>query len=783
MGANIDRSMNDGRGPPVFKISGQVHHRIGPLLPSDGDVPKFLQLYIYDTANEVRNRLRALHPDERPSEPLDPAIIESLTQMVDAYNPLARQFRLARDRLADDSNEEFIIRIVGAREGDPVQYNLPTTDQLAMLVDFTLDTFQRDIVVQARCGQLQHISALHPAYMALQYPLLFPYGERGFQVGVFYDGANVSGKKKRIKMTMQDYFRHAFHYRKNVPNPFLCYGQLSTQAKIDARACVDENRLWYIIKNQPKLRVESAQGIIDAIDKGCVDGSEIGKKTILPASHTGGRRYMIQNYHDGIAICRVHGHPDFFTTFTCNPKWPEITETLAAEPGQRATDRADLVVRVYNMKLDELLHDIKSGAVFGPITAGACSVHPAAPLPQMCYLHCLFMLVSLVLHTVEFQKRGLPHAHIIVWLAQDTSQPSPAFIDKFISAEIPDTYVDPLGYALVAEHMMHGPCGHGYATCPCMKDNKCSKKFPKTYQDETTIDANGFAVYKRPFNLRFIEKSGARLDNGWVVPYNMSLLKKYHAHINVEWCNKGIFIKYLFKYVTKGADRGKVYIERLRRSGSAPQNLEAQPVDEVREYLDCRYICEQDACWRIFGFDIHRHFPPVERMPVHLPGDNCIVYDEDADIENVASTEFLRRTMLTQWFVANRTDPAARDLTYCEFPSRWKWDASGRFWQPRRRSDGKIGRLYYVHPSAGERYFLRMLLLVVKGARSYEELRTYNGRVFPTFKLACSARGLLGDDREWYDAFDEAAAWASSAQLRRLFVTMLMFCEVIVRTS
>jgi hypothetical protein len=148
MGANIDRSMNDGRGPPVFKISGQVHHRVGPLLPSDGDVPKFLQLYIYDTANEVRNRLRALHPDERPSEPLDPAIIESLTQMVDAYNPLARQFRLARDRLADDSNEEFIIRIVGAREGDPVQYNLPTTDQLAMLVvgDFTLDTFQRDIL-------------------------------------------------------------------------------------------------------------------------------------------------------------------------------------------------------------------------------------------------------------------------------------------------------------------------------------------------------------------------------------------------------------------------------------------------------------------------------------------------------------------------------------------------------------------------------------------------------------------------------------------------------------
>lgn len=270
-------------------------------------------------------------------------------------------------------------------------------------------------------------------------------------------------------------------------------------------------------------------------------------------------------------------------------------------------------------------------------------------------------------------------------------------------------------------------------------------------------------MYRRPCNARYIEKNGARLDNGWVVPYNMFLLKKYQAHINVEWCNKGIFIKYLFKYVTKGADHGKVYIERLRRGGSAPHDGGAQPVDEVREYLDCRYICEQGACWRIFGYNIHRHFPPVERMPVHLPGDNCVVYDESADMESVASAEFLRRTMLTQWFFANPTEFAARDLTYCEFPSKWKWDASSKFWQPRRRLEGKIGRLYYVHPSAGERYFLRMLLLVVKGARSYEELRTYSGRVFPTFKLACSARGLLGDDREWYDAFNEAAAWATSA--------------------
>ena len=368
MGANIDRSMNDGRGPPVFKINGQVHHRIGTLLPPDGSPPKFIQLYIYDTTNETRNRLRALHPDERPLEPLDPMIIQNLTRMLDEHNPFVKKFRIARDRLQEHGDEEFVIRIIGAQEGDPIQYNLPSTDHLAMLVagDFSLDTFKRDIIIQTRGGHLRQISALHPAYMALQYPLLFPYGERGFQVGVLYNGINSRERHSRVTMTLQDYYRYVLHYRRDQPNPFLCYGALSSQAKVDARAAIDENRLWYIIKNQARLRIENLQGIADAIGRGCTDGSEMGKLTVLPASHTGGRRYMIQNYHDGIAICRVFGPPDFFLTFTCNSNWPEISLGIL-EPGQKATDRADIVVRVYNMKLEEILDDIKSGRAFGTI--------------------------------------------------------------------------------------------------------------------------------------------------------------------------------------------------------------------------------------------------------------------------------------------------------------------------------------------------------------------------------------------------------------------------------
>ncbi|KAL6633537.1 hypothetical protein ACP70R_026208 [Stipagrostis hirtigluma subsp. patula] len=371
MGANIDRTMNDGRGPPVFKICGQVHHRIGSMLPREGNAPQYLQLYVYDTSNEVRNRIKALDPQDRDPGGLDPTIVQGLLDMLDEHNPFAKKLRMARERLQEHGDEEFVIRIIGAKEGDPVQYNLPTSDELAMLVvgDFSLDTFKRDIIVQSKAGDLKQISALHPAFMALQYPLLFPYGERGFQVGVLYADADPSDTSPRNKMTMQDYFRYMFHYRKGQPNPYLCYGAASSQARVDARACIDESRLWFVIKNQARLRVETLQGIADAVSRGCVDGNEVGKRTVLPASHTGGRRYMIQNYHDAIAICRVYGPPDFFTTFTCNSKWPEISEALVYEPGQKSTDRADVVVRVYNMKLEEMLDDIKSGRAFGPIDA------------------------------------------------------------------------------------------------------------------------------------------------------------------------------------------------------------------------------------------------------------------------------------------------------------------------------------------------------------------------------------------------------------------------------
>ncbi|CAN0839971.1 hypothetical protein LINGRAHAP2_LOCUS2707 [Linum grandiflorum] len=159
--------------------------------------------------------------------------------------------------------------------------------------------------------------------------------------------------------------------------------------------------------------------------------------------------------------------------------------------------------------------------------------------------------------TFEFQKRGLPHVHIIIWLADCDKPKTPLLVDKIISAELPNPLLDPVGYEAVTKFMLHGPCGDARPSCPCMKDGKCSKFFPKPFVSETTFDDNGYVTYRRRLTDVSAIKSGAILDNGYVVPYNRDLLVKYQAHLNVEVCHKGQLIKYLFKYITKGPDRSE----------------------------------------------------------------------------------------------------------------------------------------------------------------------------------------------------------------------------------
>lgn len=127
--------------------------------------------------------------------------------------------------------------------------------------------------------------------------------------------------------------------------------------------------------------------------------------------------------------------------------------------------------------------------------------------------------------------------------------------------------------------MIHDPCGLVNQSCPCMTDGKCSKRYPKKFQSTTLVDQDGYHVYRRRQNGHTIDKNEILLNNSHVVPHNLKLLLKYHAHINMERCNQGSSIKYLFKYINKGSDRINVVIVPTEGQASSYQHKE---LDEIK---------------------------------------------------------------------------------------------------------------------------------------------------------------------------------------------------------
>ncbi len=130
------------------------------------------------------------------------------------------------------------------------------------------------------------------------------------------------------------------------------------------------------------------------------------------------------------------------------------------------------------------------------------------------------------------------------------------------------------------------------------------------------IDVNEYPIYRRIDMRHTVLVHGIELENRWVVPHNVYLSIKYDVHINVKVYNNICVIKYLFKYVYKGHDCATIEISR--QSDNATEGNVVK-TDEIKKYLDCRYVSTLEAAWRIFKFDMHERFPIVERLQYHLP--------------------------------------------------------------------------------------------------------------------------------------------------------------------
>ena len=300
-----------------------------------------------------------------------------------------------------------------------------------------------------------------------------------------------------------------YHARLLRDSHFSIFGCLTNEYAVDMFSQDLECRLNYIRHNQQRIWWEDAELM------GTSDVEPL-ENIYLPSSFLGSRRWVSNQISVSLTITATLGNPTFFITMTCNTAWSEIQCRLC--PGQTYADLPVVIAHIFKQKLLMLLKTLKS--MF--IDAGR----------QVYCIHC-----------VEFQKCGLPHAHILIKYSRSCTTPTD--IDSVISAKIPSDVNDA---ALVKKFMLHH---HPSADRPLSKycqyqqtdgSCKCRFRYPHPLQSHSTVDTEGRIHYRR-----------RHLGDEMVVPHCLPLLRKFQCHLNFEICSTSHIFQYLFKYIHKGS--------------------------------------------------------------------------------------------------------------------------------------------------------------------------------------------------------------------------------------
>lgn len=540
-------------------------------------------------------------------------------------------------------------------------------------------------------------------YDILIYPILFWNGEGG--CGKLKDESKFNSRIFRysvVSMCMQNP-SYYFNQCSALKEEFICssYGRI-LQLRINYQYNLQKN--LYMKKELKSLSNQS-------------NNLKFGVKTYVPTTFTGSYQYWKKVSNQGFYMTLILGPPKFFVTITFNPKWNEV---VALNP--KNTDlihNSPLIARIFNQRKKCFLDYIKTSRIFGNING--------------------------LLWRVEYQQRGYPHCHILIWSDFDTDDVLK--IDKLLTCRLPlrDPYEDAND-----DWQILGDLSKKYMTHKCTSRCKdefgnCTYGYPKESCDKTHYE-NGILIYQRGPN------------DSLIVPHSPEILAYYRGHVEIEAIHSERCIGYVLKYVSKNSDEADVSIKEKKYCGQKIDNE-----DYLHKYASSRVVSAVEAFSSLADYNRYGMNPSVSLISIHLPDERIISIPKDQDPETWISRNTLSSSKLERYFL-RPIDNEFDDIKLCEYFGLYSLNDNTEnglpdFGTPPKKVIRKKKRSYcsinFVDPSNNEKFALRLLLLNLP-ARSFDDLKLVDGELCDSFYDAALRRGLVGDDKEYFHCLKEA---------------------------
>jgi hypothetical protein len=835
------------RGSHSVRLSGRTYHFI-PASNTRGGIQYFL--------HDGRNIELAAHGRERN---VDVPTLERLFECLQEQNRLCKSYAAIgsmAERLLmpnQDGSQAFtresLNELCPQLSRETVEF-----DVSSITVDRSTGSHVLRVAVKGT-GRNSNIQSTSILFEPIGYPLLFPYGEIGW--GEEHRTGKRSNGSTCMKISFPDYlasrmlmperYRMDCYREMDIPDDEVDnpdYGrfgrvciQKSTQREfflpasrfdrfhrlgqvylVDQMSRAIDYRLDHLRRNEDHIfggqsrdnggLDDNSDDEIEPHEQQPHNDQQIdpnSRPTFLGDSFTGSKRHLKKQATNALHVVSQKGSSHIFATLTTNKSWPEFEEVVW--PDSDVFDMPAIVAEVFHARLQAFLHNLRHGKYFGNDKT------------------------VFIVRVIEYQERGLPHAHIVIRLekAAETIQlnfqdlmeayealppeeqsttPAPTmddaaalWVDQHISAEMPDDprlpecqgkygdedsreFQDALRLFLgIQKFHIHKHSGPGLVNGCLDKNGKCKKGFMKTViREKTTFSKEGFPEYKR--------RNVADLN---VVPYNREIFLDWDGHCNIEFSGLTYTILYLYKYLFKGPS--KVQLSFTAPPATRPGVLPLHPRDEIGRYIRGRRLCSMDAMWRLLGFS---NYPASEPAVIGVkvrPPDFVRNYDQkelllhivvyfnrpiDQDGPNLRSLLFselfqnyrvVREVPTLAWQQKHNADPRAFfHLSVLD----------GHYKKPVYliKRDPKIPvlcRLHTVAFSSGDLWFARLLLKLFPFL-SFTDMKTFEGKEYDSFQEAAIARGITSDAQETLECYQLAAIddGRTPRELRALFITMAL---------